>query len=222
MMYYCEACRVKHDWPIGKYPEYHGGKPDEQHEEYPTPCQECGDAKSPYWSNDGWKLPKPLEPVEPVSWRSHNVTALCEVMRKDQDWKLMPILADALEDAGFHDDAVLNKLRTPEDGDDWEKQRLVATIHSEESAAAVHWLEQFIKWVDYSDESRLDYEEVIQQGYNGIEEDGGMYFGTDDGADYFRESRANVLEFYRNWSLATGEPLPGKRQLQNITFSCAC
>lgn len=214
-MYYCEACRVKHGWPKSRYND---GEPYNAHEA--ISCEECGKANVPCWSESGWKLPKPVEPVEEMSWRNWNVTALCEAMRKDQDWSNLPILADALEDAGCRDQDMLDKLRRG-GLEEWEEQRLVALIRSEESAAAVRWLEQLVKWINYSGEEPHNYEYVIGQGYNGVKE-GGMFFSSDDGADYFRESEANVQEFYRNWSLATGEQLPGEEKQREITFSCAC
>lgn len=97
-MYYCEACRVKNNWPKGEFQENEPYPADED-----TSCQECGATNVPYWGNSGWKLPKKIEPPEPVTWRSYNVVSLCEAMRKEQKFDNLPILADALEDAGCHD-----------------------------------------------------------------------------------------------------------------------
>jgi hypothetical protein len=213
-VYYCEACRAKHSWPKGYHDE-----PYKAHEA--IKCEECGTANVPCYSNAGWRLPKPVPPPEPSPWRSYNVTALCEAMRREQDWSNLPILADALEDAGYCDAKVLGQLRGPKP-ENSESQRLVALLCSDETAMAVRWLERFVVWINYPDEPRMDYEYVIQQGYSGIKEDGGMFFSSDDGADFFREGAANVQEFYHNWSLATGEPLPGEERQREMYFRCAC
>src|SRR5271156_6077266 len=92
IVYYCEACRAKHSWPMDRYRD----EPYAANEA--ITCEECGTANVPCYSNAGWRLPKPVPPPEPFPWRSYNVTALCEAMRSEQDWSNLPILADALED----------------------------------------------------------------------------------------------------------------------------
>ena len=48
-----------------------------------------------------------------------------------------------------------------------------------------------------------------------------MYFGSDAGADFFREGEDNRREFFRNWSLVTGVAVPEEDQ-EGISVSCAC
>jgi len=45
--------------------------------------------------------------------RTDTVVQLCKSIRKLEDWSLMPILADALQDAGYEDQYYLNRLRNP-------------------------------------------------------------------------------------------------------------
>src|SRR5262249_16348612 len=147
-----------------------------------------------------------------------------------RDFSALPILADALQDADYPDGGVLKQLREPLE--EWQAQRLVALLYSEESAAAIRWLEQFVRDINYGayaqekneyirkyDDDPHTYAGIIEQGYNG-KEGGDMYFGSDAGADYFRAGEDNVREFYRNWALATGEAMP--EDLGDIGFSCAC
>ncbi|OWK43679.1 hypothetical protein [Fimbriiglobus ruber] len=48
------------------------------------------------------------------SWFTSTVTTLAQQMYDTRDFSLMPILADALQDAGCDDDQVLSHCRGPE------------------------------------------------------------------------------------------------------------
>ncbi len=144
----------------------------------------------------------------------------------------MPLLADALEEAGCTDDKLLKQCRAP-NLVRIQAERLVNLVSSAETAAAVRWLEQFVRDINYrhykdehdrvgtqSDSEPHTYERIIDAGLYGIIE-GGMHFSSDAGADYFRESGDNRREFFRNWSLVTGVPAPEELQAR-ISFSCSC
>lgn len=75
-------------------------------------------------------------------WRTSTVTLLCQSMREAQDYSATPILADALQDAGCNDGALLDALRG--ELPFWSAERLVARIYSDETAAAVDWVEAFV------------------------------------------------------------------------------
>jgi hypothetical protein len=56
----------------------------------------------------------PFRPVSlDPSWRTEAAVALATQMYESRDFSRMPILADALEDAGYADDDVLSHLREP-------------------------------------------------------------------------------------------------------------
>ena len=167
-------------------------------------------------------------------WRTSTVVNLCRAIRESGDYSALPILADALQDADCDDTSLLTDLRSPLPL--WQQERQVALIMSAETAAAVRWLEQFVRDINYDDNDEYDvitdepinfrpsdtdphtYEYIIEQGDVG---DGDrMYFGTDAGADYFRASEDNVREFFHNWSLATGRQTPD--DVTSVRFSCAC
>src|SRR5262249_22429157 len=101
-------------------------------------------------------------------------------------------------------------------------ERLVNLVYSDETAAAVRWLEQFARDIGYESEDlpTYSYEQVVEIGHHGVSS-GHMSFWTDAGADFFRESDDNRREFFRNWSLATGVAVPEEEQ-ESIGFSCAC
>src|SRR5262249_18032232 len=56
-------------------------------------------------------------PFRPVTinpaWRTSNVTALAQAIYTDRAFDRMPILADALEDAGCDNASILNHCRQP-------------------------------------------------------------------------------------------------------------
>jgi hypothetical protein len=56
----------------------------------------------------------PFRPVTVEStWRTHNVTALAQGIYDDRAFERMPILADALEDAGCTNADILEHCRRP-------------------------------------------------------------------------------------------------------------
>jgi hypothetical protein len=153
-------------------------------------------------------------------------------MLDTREFDALPILSDALLDAGCTDDDLLTRCQDP-DLKPVLAERVVNLVYSDETAAAVRWLEQFVRDINYRDYKDEDdevstesdtnphtYEYIIQAGHQGVEE-GGMYFGSDAGADFFRDSADNRREFFRNWSLVTGVLVPEEVQ-EDIGFRCAC
>ena len=55
----------------------------------------------------------PPEPQFSLKWRTSTATALAQQMYESRDFGAMPILADALQDAGCTSDAILNHCRDP-------------------------------------------------------------------------------------------------------------
>jgi hypothetical protein len=75
------------------------------------------------------------------SWRTSTVVQLCQAIREGRDYSALPILADALQDAEYPDEQVLEQLRSgPREID---AQRLVALIYSDKTAESVAWIEAF-------------------------------------------------------------------------------
>lgn len=74
-------------------------------------------------------------------WRTNTVALLCQSMREAQDYSATPIQADALQDAGCDDPVLMDALRG--ELSFWSAERLVALVYSDETAAAVNWVEKF-------------------------------------------------------------------------------
>src|SRR5262245_47773724 len=74
-------------------------------------------------------------------WRTASVPRLWQHMRAVGDDTAVAILADALQDADYADEKVLEQLRSgPSEID---AQRLVALIYSAKTAESVAWIEAF-------------------------------------------------------------------------------
>lgn len=97
-------------------------------------------------------------------WRTPAVTGLCDVIlgcqvmgAKEVDF-MMPLLADALTDAGCDDKKFLKRVRGSEKRGMVEIQRLANMISSEERAEAVRWIE------DFADRWHFGYEYEVPEG----------------------------------------------------------
>jgi hypothetical protein len=80
-------------------------------------------------------------------WRTSTVVALCQGMREAQDFGAMPILADALQDAGCGDESLLTELRTPNLRYSV-SAALVACAWSEAGAKAVEMFDALVRATD--------------------------------------------------------------------------
>jgi len=153
-------------------------------------------------------------------WRTPTVVALCRHMLDTREFDALPVLSDALQDAGFTDAEVVARCQDP-DLEPVLAERIVNLVYSDETAAAVRWLEQFARDIGCEDDEppMYDYERVIDLGHQGASS-GDMFFGTLAGPHFFWESD-NRREFFRNWSLVTGVAVPEEDQ-ERMRFRCAC
>lgn len=171
-------------------------------------------------------------------WRTQAVVAMCRQMLDTGVFDVLPILADALEDAGCDDATLLAECRDDRDPKYVSRtlqRRLVNLVYSEETAAAVRWLEEFAGTVeqDYGegDYEYHNYASIIEVGREAVAQ-GSYCFSTTAAPDHFQGSAKT--EFFRNWALATGNPVPGGASADDaddaddyedddgIYFRCAC
>jgi hypothetical protein len=155
-------------------------------------------------------------------WRTRTVVGICRKMLDERDFAALPILADALEDAGCDDTETLTVCRqlglTP-----LQAERLTNLVYSEETAAAVHALEEFAKEINYGEEDEyypgFGYKDMIRVGHEAAKE-GECYFNTTRGPE-FLWNEYNRRDFFRNWSLVTGIQVSEERQ-DEMAFRCSC
>lgn len=64
------------------------------------------------------KVPSPPPPIDP-RWRTSDVMGLARGISEDKAFERLPILGDALMDAGCEDEAILRHCRTLPQGESW-------------------------------------------------------------------------------------------------------
>lgn len=148
-------------------------------------------------------------------YRTRTVVALCESMRQAGDYSATPILADALQDAGFDHTEWLRQLR--ESRREAVAERLVALVYSDETGEAVRWMEQFAARVGY------DYETAIFAAKRFVRT-GEPYRDTMgqnwDASNEMHDDEKREL-FWRNFQLITGARVPDEF-LSDRPFECPC
>lgn len=80
-------------------------------------------------------------------WRTAPVRSLMAALDDRKDYGLLPVLADALEEAGCDDPVVLDYLRTaaPPHAGPWYRRVVEGTAGAHDVVAAVDWLTEFGK-----------------------------------------------------------------------------
>lgn len=209
--------------------------------EYPL-CETC--------DGSGWvETPPPAKsPIAP-EWRTTTVCQLCQTIRQSKDYGILPILADALQDAGCDDGAMLDALRSGDvAGDVIEAQRLLALVFGEESAEAVRWVEEVASGMGVTDPDypggRWDFElqtfveeprtrQPVQPDYRFVMEaaaawleSGGRDYTTQMGSEDWRDDFP-FAAFWAKYVLITGaEPDWSKVEwpgdVRGQFFSCSC
>lgn len=178
-----------------------------------------------------------MNPFEKVvvkpEWRTSTVVQMCAGMREVQDFSAVPILADALQDAGCDNDPLLVQLRGA--SDPAIVSGLVAIVYSEETADAARWIEEFARTTlgdsyGYDDDAcgephqRMDYE-ILMTHATGFIEDGKTskwggetmtQYGGQEWQDQFHDKKE---EFWNRYQLVTGSAVPDKKAR---LFGCSC
>lgn len=169
-------------------------------------------------------------------WMTSTVYALCNSMRQRQCYDELPLLADALEDAGCDDAALITRLRSNPG------YVMAATdvcrVLGGEYAAAVSWLESFTKEADcpgYEDtvSAAIGINLYENQKEDDIEINGRVYDMSgyyeaglrDWGEQYLhfggRDAHGEIpTEFWDHVSTVIAKQLPPESRASS--FSCSC
>lgn len=170
-----------------------------------------------------------MTPTIDPSWRTSDAVALCEAMRQQDDYNLLPILADALQDAGCGDEELLGDLRGLHVISLLMKERLVAIVMSAEGAAAVARIEavadQLGSPANYDDESEyqsltyptlmgaaIEYLTAVDTSADGWGEY--LHMGTNE-----NYKGMSFKEFWQDFQLVTGKKV---KDDDASFFSCSC
>lgn len=150
-------------------------------------------------------------------WRTDTVVGLCHAVRQTQDFSALPILADALQDAGCEDGDLLRELRGPTPPY-FRSARLVALVLSDATAESLRWLEAV---ADEFPESlygdTIDYDSLMAAAKDHIET--GEYL-TEHGSQGWQDVLyGREKEFWRHYQAVTGARVPNDKA---SFFSCSC
>lgn len=156
--------------------------------------------------------------------RTRTVVSLCEAMREAQDWSALPILADALEEAGFDDQDKLAVMRTA-GLDPVHAQRIVAVVYSEESTDAVRIIDEAAaeiggySYYGESEKSPIGYDGLMRAAKDYAEKDESVHMGTNES---YKD--VNWDQFWTAYTLVTGrEPTWASPEWKGSNpFSCSC
>jgi hypothetical protein len=152
-------------------------------------------------------------------WRTQTVIALCQAMRQERNYSALPILADALQDADYPDESLLDQLRSgPREID---AERLVALIYSAKTAESVAWIEGFAAELGSPEQwgepvgPAMTYSTLMEAASNFVEHDSRVDMGTNDNFQYMYEE---FPEFWRHYETVTGK----KPASATSFFACSC
>ena len=163
-----------------------------------------------------------------AEWRTTAVTSLCRLMLDSNSFDVLPILGDALEDAGCDDAALLGACRKPHSHAVM-KRRTVALVYSDETAEAVRWIEEFSRQWNFAEIARGHsyrgsgspnanaFAEIVQEA---MSPDG---FLTAMGIDlhYVSELDGDDRLFWQHLETFTGKKIDeGHRE--SFGWSCSC
>ena len=161
------------------------------------------------------------------AWRTTTVQQLCQTIRASQDYGLLPILADALQDAGCDDQVLLGQFRSAA-LDAIDAARLVALVFSDETAASVRWVERQAAVLppDGADGegAQPDYRFVMEAAREYAEhqeyttQHGGIAWQYDFPAAAFWDHYVNIVGREPAW----GKSRWGGEHGRGRFFSCSC
>ena len=156
-------------------------------------------------------------------WRTETVVALCRRMLDLRDFSAMPILADALQDAGCADEELLAQCQSPQ-LERVAAERVANLLFSEETSAAVEWLDSIGRHIVLYSHREEDapgggYAKAIQAGHEAITS-GSIYFDM-SGSNMFADDEESTREFFGNWSRVTGIAVPDEIR-KTLYVGCAC
>lgn len=151
------------------------------------------------------------------------VRELCGTIRQTGDYSLLPVLADQLDKGNYEDAETITALRDPT-LDPIEAQRYVALLYSDETAAAVRWIEEFADGLrddPYADDEGTG-ELSDEVCYTWLMEAAARY-AADETSTYVGGrmdlSSLNMDEFWIRYTIVTGRAAPEDGY---APFRCAC
>lgn len=163
-------------------------------------------------------------------WQTETVLALAQQMRESKDYSAMPILADALEDAGYDDSSRLSICRSTE-MTDIDYCRLLCEVIGGELEKAVEWMEHFSRELDNGTRDDDEYygHQDLTMNYNKLMTLAQDYlktgeFITEYGTEHWRDTFNSSDEtFWKNYRLIMNDNSPPMYEFGDGSFfNCSC
>ena len=144
-------------------------------------------------------------------WRTSTVIDLGRHMLDANDFSLLPVLGDALMDAGCDSQELIDACSNEQVG--LFARRICAMIASEDLAESVKWLD------DFADYWNFDYEQMMAAPFEENEQGYIVAHGYD------LHSRTDLddddeQQFYRHLTAVTGQKVPPRES--NGLYTCSC
>ena len=173
-------------------------------------------------------LKKPSDPISPTGpkWRTQNVLSICKEMKETRKYDALPILADALEEAGYEDKEVLEECRTQSNLSyqlqEFAHERLICLFTDDEKATAVRWIEKFAHRMGQSYERLMLAADTWMDGEKDLEERGEGWndsWTRDDTESYKGIGIEEWKVFWTHYEKIVEEEVKNK---EATFFTCSC
>jgi len=156
-------------------------------------------------------------------WRTETVAALCRRMLDLRDFAALPILADALQEAGCTDVGLLTNCQYPNLAR-VDAERITNLLFSTETAVSVTWLDDFGGYLEFDyrydkENPREDYTRAIQIGHDALTS-GSMNYSM-NGSNTFGSNRDKIREYFVPWSRVTGVAVLSEVR-ETVRVCCSC
>lgn len=153
-------------------------------------------------------------------WQTAIVQALCQRMHETLDFSPMPILADALQDAGCTDEKLLLEFRKNASRLQAIKQTAMRCPgeHYRARCFAASWLLGFAEEYGLYDADEL-FDAAIATGPGRLLVFSGNH--GDEAQGIMQHDKDTREEFWRYVGVLTGEAVP-KETYETIIYACAC
>lgn len=139
------------------------------------------------------------------------------------DFAALPIVADALQEAGCTDESLLAHCQEPNPGR-VDGERITNLLFSADTAASVAWLEDFGWYLEfdyrYDEENpRESYAKAIRIGHDAVAS-GAMSYNL-SGSNVFGGDGDKLREYFAHWSRVTGVTVPPELP-ETVSVGCSC
>lgn len=142
-------------------------------------------------------------------WKTLEIVRMCEGMRESKDYSALPILADALEEAGFPDTKLSQKCRDYRDVYGLGlPSRVIGRVLGGDIQDSIDWL------TDFASEAQMSFDAFMVAAQEFLRT-GEMHYLSFDTPD---RAYSETGEMWRHYNIVTGYEVEDK----GVVFRCGC